>query len=59
MPFMGSSVVDRWLRKESASLDRLIGTLQTNMKRQDGMGEKRTAHPRILGHFQLVYQMCN
>lgn len=49
-----------WLRKESTSLDRLIETLQTNMKRQDGIGEKAgTAHPRILGQFQLMYQMCN
>lgn len=35
---MGSSVDWTWLRKESASLDRLTETLQTHMKRQNGRG---------------------
>lgn len=54
---MGSSVDWTWLRKESASLDRLTETLQTNMKRQNGRGNNNKKQQHIQ-EFWGNYNWC-
>lgn len=50
---MGSSVDWTWLRKDLASLDRLIETLQTEMQREKGMEKKPEQHSQeFWGNFR-------
>lgn len=59
MPFMGSSVDRTWLKEELASLERLIGTLHTNMQREKGMEKTQNSTSKNFGVISIVYQICN